>query len=187
VGTPAVALWLIALAAMSAAAMQDLRFRLIPNIFVLVVLCAAIGLRIIAGLQAIGLSMVATAIVCGAAYILADRGYVGWGDGKMIAAASLLVPPQTVTELILSIAVAGGILSLLYLAARIALRHGTRFRHPATGPQPMTEAFRALIRGEKTRIAAHEPMPYGVAILGGTAYWLFARVMQCCCATHCLS
>jgi prepilin peptidase CpaA len=185
VGTPAVALWLVALVAMSAAAMQDLKFRLIPNVFVLVVLCAAIGLRISGGLQTIGLSLAATAIVSGAAYILADRGYVGWGDGKMIAAASLLVPPQTVAALILSIAVAGGILSLLYLVARIGMRHGTHQGYSATGPQPAT--FRALIRGEKTRIAAYEPMPYGVAILGGTSYWLIARVMECCCATHCLS
>lgn len=174
VRTTDVVLWFIAIVALVVASVHDVRDRLIPNTLVLIVLGVAIGTRIGGGVAAAGLSILATAIVAALGYFLADRDYIGWGDAKMIAAASLLVPPSVVVPLLFDIVIAGGLLGCLYILARLLLRQGpsvsqaTRERHPSK--------FGKFVRAEMARIAAHEPMPYGVAILGGVSYCILSVV-----------
>ena len=180
--TASLIFWPVAFAAMALAAFSDLKYRLIPNFLVLVVLCAALGLRVDGGLSAAGLSLVATVIVTGVVYVIADRGYMGWGDAKMIAAASLLVPPGDVHMLMFCIVFAGGILSCVYVLARMALR-----RYPwgclATATLPLSPGD--LVRAEMARIVAQVSMPYGLAIWGGTSIWLMHRMIRCSFATYC--
>jgi prepilin peptidase CpaA len=178
VRTTDVILWLIAIAALTIASVHDVRDRLIPNTLVLVVLCVAIGTRIGSGIAAAGLSVLATAIIAALAYFLADREYIGWGDAKMIAAASLLVPPQIVVSLIFDIVLAGGALSCLYIFARIGLRYGSGAGHVTQEMHPGGSKFGKFARTEMARIAAHEPMPYGVAILGGVSYCILSAVRK---------
>lgn len=175
--------WLIALAAMTVAAFQDVKHRLIPNLLVLIVLLAAVGLRVNGGFAAAGLSFVATAIVAGLLYLLADREYMGWGDAKMIAAASLLVPPQGVVLLMFCIVSAGGLLSCVYVLARLAVRHRPQSYYAAASC--LGGGRGGIVQRELARIAAHKSMPYGIAILGGTFCWLLNRVIECSFATSC--
>jgi prepilin peptidase CpaA len=178
VQTTDVILWLIAIAALSIASVHDVRDRLIPNTLVLVVLGVAIGTRIGSSLAAAGFSILATAIVAALAYFLADREYIGWGDAKMIAATSLLVPPQAVASLIFDIVIAGGALSCVYIVARIGLRYGSSAGTATPEMHPGYSKFGRLARVEMARIAAHEPMPYGVAILGGVSYCILSVVRR---------
>ena len=171
VRTTDVVLWFIALVALVVASVHDVRDRLIPNTLVLIVLGVAIGTRIGGGVAAAGLSILATAIVAALAYFLADRDYIGWGDAKMIAAASLLVPPSVVVPLLFDIAIAGGLLGCLYVLARLLLTQA-----PSVGQATHPSKFGKFVRTEMARIAAHEPMPYGVAILGGVSYCILSVV-----------
>jgi prepilin peptidase CpaA len=172
VRTTDVILWLIAVIALAVASVHDVRDRLIPNTLVLVVLGVGIGTRIGGSLGATGLSILATAIIATVGYFLADREYIGWGDAKMIAAASLLVPPQIVVPLIFDIVLAGGVLSCLYIFARIGLRDESSVGDAPGGMHH--SKFGRFVRTEMARIAAHEPMPYGVAIFGGVSYCIFS-------------
>ena len=46
------------------------------------------------------------------------QGWIGGGDVKLLSACALLVPPASVPELVLTTAIAGGVLALFYLAPR---------------------------------------------------------------------
>jgi prepilin peptidase CpaA len=174
VRTTDVILWLIAVIALAVASVHDVRDRLIPNTLVLVVLGVAIGTRIGGSLGATGLSILATVIVATVGYFLADREYIGWGDAKMIAAASLLVPPQIVVLLIFDIVLAGGVLSCLYLLARIGFKNQSGNGPAAREVHRGDSTFSRFVRVEMARIAAREPMPYGVAIFGGVSYCMLS-------------
>jgi prepilin peptidase CpaA len=176
VRTTDLVLWFIAIVALVVASVHDVRDRLIPNTLVLIVLGVAIGTRIGGGVAAAGLSLLATAIVAALAYFLADRDYIGWGDAKMIAATSLLVPPPIVVPLIFDIVIAGGALGCLYVLARICLRQDSGVGRAAEESRPSDSKFGGFVRTEMARIVAHEPMPYGVAILGGVSYCILSVV-----------
>jgi prepilin peptidase CpaA len=178
VRTTDVVLWFIAIVALLVASVHDVRDRLIPNTLVLIVLGVAIGTRIGGGVAAAGLSLLATAIVAALAYFLADRDYIGWGDAKMIAATSLLVPPPIVAPLIFDIVIAGGLLGCLYVLARICLRPGSSVSLATGKSRPGDSKFGRFVQAEMARIAAHEPMPYGVAILGGVSYCILFVVRK---------
>jgi prepilin peptidase CpaA len=171
-----VVLWIIAMVALSAASLRDLRDRLIPNELVLVVLSAAIGIRIENGLTAAGASVLATVIVAVIAYFLATREYIGWGDAKMIAAVSLLVPVRAVIPLVFDIVIAGGVLSCVYIIAWIGAGNRASVRLPTPASDTNLRRVDRLVRSEMERIAAHEPMPYALAILGGLSFWLLCQI-----------
>jgi prepilin peptidase CpaA len=182
---PSAALWLVALIALANATARDLKERLVPNRLVLMVLCTAIGVRIVNDTAVIGWSILATAIVGLILYGLADLSWIGWGDAKMTAAASLLVPPLMVVPLMLEIAIAGGLLGCLYLFARLAVKRGA-LGHSTVGRRRLTEGtFGKLVSSEAARIKAHEPMPYAFAIFGGVAYQFVGQVIGCYSAMHC--
>jgi prepilin peptidase CpaA len=177
-------LWIIAFAALFTALYHDLRDRLIPNRLVLVVLCAAIGLRLVNNISTLGWSFLGVIIVAGLFYAIATRGWIGWGDAKMMAAATLLVPPQFVIPLVFEIAIAGGLLSCFYLIARATTKNSELAYETATGSRP--SLLGSLMRSEVARINAGEPMPYAFAIAGGVAFQFVTQVMQCSFATSCL-
>jgi prepilin peptidase CpaA len=149
------------LACLLVAAATDMARRIIPNRLVLIVLMCAIALRLSAGQGPFWPSLAAAVGVLATLGLLAAYDLVGWGDVKLITAVTFAVPAERVADLLLAIALAGGLLSCLYLALRALLRP------PAEG---QTGRLGGLLRREAMRIRNHEPMPYALAILGGAAH-----------------
>ncbi len=163
------------------AAGLDVRNRLIPNEIVLGVGLAGLTARVLADGWWSGFSLLVAICVLIPLGMLARHQIVGGGDAKTIAAATLLFSPILVLPLLLAIAVAGGILSLIYLAAFRAIR-------PAVAPaatQSDHAARGGWIASERTRVAAREPLPYGVAIFAGAAVILLREALRCSFATSC--
>jgi prepilin peptidase CpaA len=140
---------------MAAAAFEDFRRLVIPNVLP-VVLCLlwpfhfAAAPSLYGALAAIGC---AAAVFLGGAVLFA-RGYLGGGDVKLLSAATLWAGPAGTPSLLLLTAVLGGALALFLLMpfgrqlmtmARLVLRQS-----------PPAEPDRALAI----------PVPYGVAIAG---------------------
>ena len=88
--------------------------------------------------------------------VLAHYNAIGGGDVKLIAATCLLVPPDRIPLLLIEIALAGGVLSCLYLAGGLLLRRQPAlYRRPAGTAKPGT--FRKWLRREGSRIARGYP------------------------------
>lgn len=137
--------WLALSALMGAAVWQDLRHRRIPNRLLL--WAGGTGLLLAAGPQGIGLgSALAAAALAGAAFApMYLLGQMGGGDLKLMATAGLLVGMPRIAALCLSVAMAGGLLALFWLARA---RQGS---------------------GTPGRPAAFQRMPYALAVALGTA------------------
>jgi prepilin peptidase CpaA len=139
---------------MGAAAFEDLRRLVIPNLLP-ILLCAIwpvyiAGAASLAGaLAAIGCAL---AVFVGGA-MLFSRGWLGGGDVKLLAAAALWAGPAGTPDLLLLTGLLGGVLALLLL-----LPAGRQFAAAVrTLPaQPAERAERPL----------SAPVPYGVAIAG---------------------
>lgn len=154
----------VALALLLAAALHDIAFRTLPDGVSLALLLCGIALRIEAG-QARE-ALVAFGLVLALALALWRAGWFGGGDAKLMPAATLMVPPWAVPELLLSVALLGGLLALPFLALR---RQGPH-RQP---PRPAALPGRVL-RAELWRLRRGGPLPYGAAIAAGAALALLA-------------
>jgi len=140
------------------AAVGDVRRYRIPN-------AISLGLAALFGVYAFltpaGLSWPGH-LMAGAAAFAAGAGlfYVGamgGGDVKLLAAAALWAGPRGIADLLMVVAVAGGVVALAMLAAvRLS-------RAPATAPS-----------GEPAPSAARQRVPYGVAIAAGGLWSLAA-------------
>jgi len=147
-----------ALTVLLAAAMQDVRQRLIANRLSLALL--ALGL-VRHTMAAIALGSLSWAILLPAAaalavfvvgYALWRLGGLGGGDVKLLAAASFFVDPQSIVDLILVTALVGGLIAVAYLVVG-ALRARAALLWPAlVAPLPADAA------------AKSPTIPYGVAI-----------------------
>lgn len=152
-----------------AACVTDLRARRIPNALVLAVLGTGLAHALLAwlGLAAPGdlAGTPAQALLgAGAALLVglplwAGR-VMGAGDVKLFAAAGAWLGPDLLPEAALATALAGGVLALVWMARRLALR--------LTGQVPaLGRLWTALERRPVS-------VPYGLAIAGGVAglLWL---------------
>lgn len=153
-----------AMAAMAVAALSDVRRRIIPNEFVLVVALSGLVLR---GLPSeFGPLAASVGLAVGLLLALGElsrHGIIGGGDAKLIAAASLVLPASSVPTQIMYIALAGGVVAVAYLAKAILCSARTE------GPgAPGSET--ALPQPLLSR-----SIPYGLAILLGTAAALFLQ------------
>ena len=122
------------LACLSVAVATDLASRIIPNRLVLLVLCGGIALRLLSGPGPLWPSLLGPVAVLVTMGLLASRDLVGWGDAKLITAVSVAVPADRLPTLLLAIALAGGLLSCLYLTARCVLRRGPAAAYALPGP-----------------------------------------------------
>jgi prepilin peptidase CpaA len=148
--------------ALVAAALHDIAARTIPNTLCLSVALLGLLLRALAGDPLPGL--LAALLVFLLALLAWRCRVMGGGDVKLLAACALLPPPGAVPGLVLAVALAGGLLGLLYLALRPLL--------PApAAARPGTLAARAL-RAEAWRIRRGGPLPYAVAIALGSFFTL---------------
>lgn len=141
-----------------AAALHDVAARTIPNAAACVVFALGMILRFRAGTLVPGLAVVAAVTLLGA--IAFQRGLMGGGDVKLLGAVALLVSPGRAPTLVLTIALAGGALSVTYIAL-------SRVVPAPRALRPPTLVARCL-RAELWRIRRRASLPYGVAIAAGT-------------------
>ncbi|AXK82929.1 prepilin peptidase [Pseudolabrys taiwanensis] len=170
-------LWPIVLVLLSVAAVQDVRARIIPNRLVLAV--AAVGL-VAAAVErpaALWLSLLFAFLLLGGLGVLTHYDVLGAGDAKMIAAVTLMTPPERSAVVLFAIAMAGGVLSLGYLIAY----HTLKRRNATTG----TTALARWRRNERARIATGQSVPYAVAILGGAVAYYISEIQRCLSVTSC--
>lgn len=159
------ALAMLALALLLAAALSDIAFRRIPNPAAAAVALAGLLRQALSGGGALGVAVLVAAAVLFGGILLWLRGALGGGDVKLLAAATLVLPPALVPAQLLAVALAGGALALLHLALRRVLSR-PRADGRRRGP------LRRALRREARRIRAGAPLPYGVAIALGTAVLL---------------
>jgi len=110
------------------------------------------------------------------------RGWLGGGDVKLLGAAAIVVPPAAVAPFITAVALAGGVLALVYLACGrlipISILRRTIGQTPVgqtpVGQTPIGQSItrpagllsRAW-RLERRRLSRGGPLPYAVAIAAG--------------------
>ena len=178
-------LWAVCLAALLASACTDVKSRIIPNRFAMAVAICGLALSIAARphqLWAVGLGAAAVFFVFG---VFAHYGLVGGGDVKLIAATAMLVPPERIPLLLLSIALAGGVLSFAYLAMGYVFRR-VRFALPEPPEAGIADAEPARwVKSEYARIAAGSPVPYALAVLGGVGSYILGELPKCFSAISC--
>jgi prepilin peptidase CpaA len=133
----------------------DVRTRRIPN-----ELAAAVGALGLARISLAGdagaalCTVVASAAVFTAAFVLFRRGLVGGGDVKLLTAASLLVGYDQLLGFLFVMGLCGGLVALAILAADKLDAWRRSVAHPGASPQ-LRE-----VRGT----AGRPSVPYGVAI-----------------------
>ena len=150
-------LGLVGIVCLLVASLHDIIARTAPNWAAGVLLLSGLALRFLNGNllpgAAVGLVVFVLAAICW------QRGWMGGGDVKLLAAASVFVPPGEALPFILAVALSGGVLALIYLLAR-------RFVAPPASERPHTLLGRAL-RAERWRIRRGGPLPYACAIAVG--------------------
>jgi len=143
------------------AAAHDVAVRTVPNRVSLVVAAAGLGLNTLDG-QLIP-ALFGGGLVFAGCWFCWRRGWIGGGDVKLLTACTLLVPPTSVPELILTTAIAGAGLALLYLAFEAIL---ARLLPAGIAPRP-TGLLGRVWRAERRRIRRRLSLPYACAISAG--------------------
>ena len=155
-----------AVTALLFATAYDVAARIVPNGVSAIVAAAGIGLNALDGQLAAALT--GGGLVFAATWQLWRRGWIGGGDVKLLTACALLVRPASVPELILTTALAGGVLALVYIAAARLL--------PRTLPPRPSHRLGRIWRAEQRRIRRGLSLPYACAIAAGAGLTLCAPV-----------
>jgi prepilin peptidase CpaA len=103
--------------------------------------------------------------------LLCMAGKLGGGDVKLMAASVLLVGAGSFLDFLLLTALAGGVLSLIYIAAFLILKHmHTSSAASLVSSSKALDTFQLnlLWRIERRRILRRSSIPYGVAISAGS-------------------
>jgi prepilin peptidase CpaA len=87
---------------------------------------------------------------------------MGGGDVKLLGAAALALPPASVPMFVAAVAMAGGLLAMVYLAARPFM--------PTPALLRPTGLFARTLRVECWRIGRRGPLPYACAITAGFVF-----------------
>ena len=153
----------LSVAILLGAVLNDIAFRTVPNWMSAVLLVLGTGIRA----QDSGLApgLLACALILLGAGFCWRRGWLGGGDVKLLAACGVLAPPGLPGVMLLDVALAGGVLALLYLAlGRVLAAPG------ATCPPGW---LRGILWAERQRIHSRSPMPYASAIAAGALLVLY--------------
>ena len=142
------------------AALHDLAFRTIPNWMVVILFLVGSLASVLSGTFVPAL-LISLLVLLGAAFCW-RRGWLGGGDVKLLAVCAMLVPPTLAVRLLLDVALAGGVLALVYLA----LARMTKF---PVAPQPRG-LLRRISRIERYRIRRRGSLPYASAIAAGALF-----------------
>jgi prepilin peptidase CpaA len=159
----------------------DISYRKIPNIFPAILAASGLGMIVLGGDWLEGFTRVglAAATFLGLA-LLCMAGKLGGGDVKLLAASVLLVGAGSFLDFLLLTALAGGMLSLIYVAAFLMLKHlPTNSAVAPISPAKARDTLRLnlLWRIERRRILRRSSIPYGVAISAGSLLVLTAFPM----------
>jgi prepilin peptidase CpaA len=156
---------------------NDICYREIPNKFIIIITVIGIGILVtngdwLEGFTTLGFA-IATFLVLA---LLCMAGKFGGGDVKLLTASVLLVGASSFLDFLLLTALAGGVLSLVYLAAFLTLK--ALPLSSAAAPIPSRKALKSrlhlLWRIERRRILRRSSIPYGVAISAGSILSLAA-------------
>ena len=139
------------------AVLNDIAFRTVPNWMPVTLLAFGVSIRTLDGELLPGL-LACVPILLGAGFCW-RRGWMGGGDVKLLAACGMLAPPGLSGVMLLDVALAGGVLALLYLAL------GWVLVAPEAACPP--GRLRAILWEERHRIHSRSPMPYASAIAVG--------------------
>jgi prepilin peptidase CpaA len=146
-----------------AASLHDIVTRIIPHSLVLALAVAGIATG------ATGGYLFGSLLAAGSIFVLSAlcwrRGWMGGGDVKLLGAAALAIPPNSVLTFVAAVTIAGALLALLYLAARPLVR--------APVPVRPDGLLARAVRVECWRIGRGGPLPYACAIATG---FLFVTV-----------
>ena len=148
-------------ALMLIAAFEDLRRLIIPNALTLS-LCVLWPFYILAAPSVLGVlgSLICALLVFLAGALCFSRGYLGGGDVKLLAAATLWAGPGGTPALLVLTAVLGGMLALFLLMPPGA--HIATLARAKLGPSEATEKY-----------GAATPVPYGIAIAAAALLVIF--------------
>lgn len=149
------------------AAVHDVIARTIPDLIPAAILVAALVLNLMSG--SVLLPLAAMAAVAAVMLLLYWLRLMGGGDVKLLVAIAFLLPPADIPPAIAAIAIAGGLLALMFLALRPRLRR--RRLAPAGRSAPL---LRRAWAAELWRIRRGGPLPYAVAISAGTLFMMFS-------------
>lgn len=163
------------LAALVLCALTDVRERIIPNEYVGVIAAGALALAMTSWPGRLWISVVIAIVLLVVLGFFSRLRLIGGGDAKLISAVTLLTPPALVGQLLVAIAIAGGILSCVYLAARWQLRRTALAQNAPPTSGDSVFARDAVFAKECARIVAGQPMPYGVAIVCGAVFHFIVR------------
>ncbi len=140
------------------AAAHDVAVRTVPNQVSLIVAAAGLGLNALGG-QLVPALFGGGMVFAGSWYCW-RHGWIGGGDVKLLSACTLLVPPTSVPELILTTAIAGAVLALLYLALGVVFARLV----PGGAALRPTGLLERIWRIERRRIRRRLSLPYACAI-----------------------
>jgi prepilin peptidase CpaA len=181
-------IWVIALTALAAAAWKDLKTRLIPDELTGIVAASGFILGLMLRPEQAVISLPAALIVLLGLGVLSHFNLMGGGDVKLISAVTLLVPPDHIGRLLLAIVLAGGVLSCVYILARVALGNASVRKSPAAVSAAETAGRNpgGWFSNECARVSAGGPMPYALAIVGGVIGAIAGELSQCLFGNFCL-
>jgi prepilin peptidase CpaA len=141
-------------------AFSDLRTRRIPNEYIVAILAlAAVRLAIMGNPNVALYTLMASAAVFVATFLLFWRGLLGGGDVKLIGATGLLIGYHDLFQFLFVMSVCGGLIALAILAGnRLGLRP--------------TDAMQSR---EAQQQSARLTVPYGVAIALAAIFTLLVQ------------
>jgi len=148
----------VALALVTGAGLHDIAVRTVPNWLSIALLPVGAIARFLDGDLLLGVGIAAAVFFFAA--LLWLRGWMGGGDTKLLGAVALVVPPGRIPELLLMTALCGGVLALFYLLMSYVVKR------PAGGRRQTLLA--RLAKAECWRLSRRGPLPYAVAIAGGS-------------------
>lgn len=168
-GIPVIGLEAAAGALLIGAAAQDVASRTVSNRLSLALAALGLALRACDGdpLPALLAALATGAAVFLAAALCWRGGWMGGGDVKLLAAAALLVPPRLVPDLLLAVALAGGVLAAMYLLLG-------RIMPKPRAARPARRLAR-ILRIEQRRIRRRFSLPYASAIAAGALFTFLVR------------
>jgi prepilin peptidase CpaA len=147
-------------------AMMDIATRLIRNEICLVLALLGTAVQFVSPMH-VTESLVAATILLLLLIVIYQRGWVGGGDVKLLAALAIGLPLMGVIQLLTITALTGGVLALVHLMMRL-------LPYPKLAPAG-SSLVRRVYAIERWRNLRHAPLPYGVAIACGGIWTAFSR------------
>lgn len=148
------------------AAAHDVLARTVPNWMPVVI--ATIGTIESALCGRLIASLLVGALVFILSGLCWKRGWLGGGDVKLLGAAAVALPPAAVAPFVAAVALAGGVLALVYLALGRIIPAAVLRRSVGRPVGLLRRAWRL----ERWRLSRGGPLPYAVAIAAGGLFVL---------------